>query len=73
MTTPDEDSIRRRAYAIWEREGRPHGRDRDHWLQAQWELTGEEAAASHPAEEILPLKPKAAPRKKAAARKAEAK
>lgn len=70
MTTPDEDTIRHRAYAIWEREGRPHGRDRDHWLQAQWELTGEQAAASHPADEILPLKPKPTPKK---ARKAKAK
>lgn len=70
MNAPDEDSIRRRAYAIWEREGRPDGRDRDHWLQAQWELTGEQAAMSHPADEILALKPRPAPGK-SRARKAK--
>ena len=26
--------IRERAYAIWEREGRPEGRERQHWEQA---------------------------------------
>ena len=27
-----------RAYEIWEKQGRPHGRDREHWLQAVTEL-----------------------------------
>jgi len=30
----NEQSLRDRAYYIWEREGRPHGRDFDHWLRA---------------------------------------
>jgi hypothetical protein len=30
--------IRERAYAIWEEEGRPHGRDWDHWLRAAQEI-----------------------------------
>ena len=46
MIDPDEQAIGDRAYAIWEREGRPSGRDRDHWLQAAWELAGEEARAA---------------------------
>jgi len=46
MIHPDEEAIGDRAYAIWEREGRPSGRDRDHWLQAAWELAGEEARAA---------------------------
>ncbi|QRM57388.1 DUF2934 domain-containing protein [Sinorhizobium sp. BG8] len=29
--------IRKRAYAIWEAEGRPHGRDAQHWEQASRE------------------------------------
>ncbi|CCM76062.1 DUF2934 domain-containing protein [Rhizobium mesoamericanum] len=29
-----EENIRRRAYEIWEQEGRPHGQDMKHWLQA---------------------------------------
>ena len=33
-----ERGFRRRAYAIWEREGRPDGRALDHWLRAQWEV-----------------------------------
>ncbi len=43
MKQPTDDAIRDRAYLIWEREGRPPGRDRDHWLQAAWELAGEAA------------------------------
>lgn len=34
----DEDRIRRRAYAIWEREGRPEGRAEAHWDMAREEL-----------------------------------
>jgi len=35
-----DERIRRRAYEIWEREGRPHGRDEEHWRQAEAELAG---------------------------------
>ena len=34
----NERRIRIRAYEIWEQEGRPEGRDVDHWLQARWEV-----------------------------------
>ena len=34
----NEDRIKQRAYEIWEREGRPHGEDLQHWLQAFEEL-----------------------------------
>lgn len=34
----NEDAIRTRAYQIWEREGRPDGKDRDHWRQAETEM-----------------------------------
>jgi hypothetical protein len=43
MAHEDEDSIRKRAFEIWEREGRFHGRDRDHWHQARREIDGEKA------------------------------
>lgn len=33
-----DDQIRERAYLIWVDEGRPHGRELDHWLRAKWEL-----------------------------------
>jgi hypothetical protein len=31
------EAIRQRAYEIWLSEGRPHGRDRIHWLRAEAE------------------------------------
>jgi len=40
MTTTHEE-ISRRAREIWEREGRPEGRDMEHWLQAETELRQE--------------------------------
>lgn len=30
--------ITRRAHEIWEAEGRPHGRDQEHWRQAEAEI-----------------------------------
>jgi hypothetical protein len=39
-----EDRIRRRAYEIWEQEGRPHGRDWDHWTRAAQEIEKEGVA-----------------------------
>lgn len=32
------DHVERRAYAIWESEGRPNGRDFDHWMMARREM-----------------------------------
>ena len=37
----DEKAIRERAYHIWEAEGRPHGRDREHWERASREIEAE--------------------------------
>lgn len=37
-TDPDEDSIRRLAYEIWEREGRQSGRDEEYWRRARDQL-----------------------------------
>src|SRR4051812_44434814 len=36
--SPDADQVSRRAYEIWENEGRPDGNDLRHWLQAEQEL-----------------------------------
>lgn len=66
MIHPNDEAIRDRAYQIWEREGRPYGRDRDHWLQAAWELSGEEAKAAA-------LSKKAKPAAKSARKPAKAK
>jgi len=66
MSCISEDVIRIRAYQIWEREGRPSGRDYEHWVQAQVELEaeaakgngGRRAAASRP---TTPRREKASP------------
>jgi len=42
LMTPDHDSeIAKHAYTIWESEGRPSGRDLDHWLRAEAEVKAE--------------------------------
>jgi hypothetical protein len=33
-----EQAIRERAYAMWEEEGRPYGKDLDHWYRAEAEI-----------------------------------
>ena len=42
MAIDKHEQIRRRAYEIWEAEGRPDGADERHWLQACDELAGED-------------------------------
>ena len=37
------DEISRRAYEIWENEGRPEGADLRHWLQAEQEVSARQA------------------------------
>lgn len=41
----DENRVRQRAYEIWEREGRPGGKEEEHWHQANREIRDEGAAA----------------------------
>lgn len=43
---PTQQEIAQRAYAMWEQEGRPYGRNLDHWLTAEKELSGSAPAAS---------------------------
>lgn len=47
------DEIAIRAYLIWEKEGRPAGRDFDHWLQAEAQLR---SIAPPPQEETIVLR-----------------
>jgi hypothetical protein len=47
---PGQDPIADRAYQLWESEGKPEGRDIDHWLQAEREISGDEP--ENPAAEI---------------------
>lgn len=42
--TISEAEIGLRAYHIWEAEGKPAGKDFDHWLRAEAELAGAASA-----------------------------
>lgn len=42
----DRTDITKAAYRIWEAEGRPHGKDLDHWLKAEAEVAAMEQAAN---------------------------
>jgi hypothetical protein len=44
MSDDREQWLQQRAYAIWETEGCPGGRDREHWEQAVRELSAAQAA-----------------------------
>jgi hypothetical protein len=55
MSKTREERIRERAYIIWEREGGPHGRNTDHWRQAEIEIENDERSvvpAASSSEEI---------------------
>jgi hypothetical protein len=56
------------AYLIWEKEGRPHGRDAEHWLQAEAILRAMRAsdgkAAKAPAKTAAPVAQPPAPTRK---------
>lgn len=39
------DAIARRAYEIWEQEGRPENRDLHHWLRAEQELVAQQSSS----------------------------
>lgn len=49
---PDDEQIRRRAYEIWEREGRPEGRESEHWRMAVEELRARSAPQEVPAQRV---------------------
>ena len=50
--TVSVEEVQLRSYMIWEREGRPMGRDQEHWFRAQAELA-EDAGAMHGCAECL--------------------
>ena len=63
--TPDQDGeIAKRAYCLWEVEGRPSGRELEHWLRAEAEVRGartESSGETPPA----PARPRRPARKRA--------
>jgi len=61
-----EERIRQRAHEIWEREGRPEGREEQHWYQACEDIAVEEdgslsAAGEEDPEPIAPPPPAKSP------------
>jgi len=48
MTDISEDDIRKRAYALWEADGRPEGSHEAHWLQASQELSRQTETETSP-------------------------
>ena len=44
------EAISRRAYELWEQEGRPENRDLHHWLRAEQELLAEQAKGNKSAD-----------------------
>ncbi len=57
MTTNDD--IAKRAYELWEKDGRPDGCHTEHWLKAEAELRPKTSDAAKPARK--PRAKKAAP------------
>ncbi|TBC88084.1 DUF2934 domain-containing protein (plasmid) [Rhizobium leguminosarum] len=43
-----EEEIRKRAYSLWEKEGRPEGEHRHHWTLAEHELDAQQGEADNP-------------------------
>ena len=64
----EEVWVRERAYWLWEEEGRPQGREFDHWVRARNEIAGRMTGAGAPAERTAAgaVAKKATPRKSAA-------
>jgi hypothetical protein len=46
MSSERKAQIEHHAYKIWEAEGRPHGRDKEHWHRAEHDLAKSEPKAA---------------------------
>ena len=44
---PEQDEVAKNTYAIYLKEGRPQGRDKQKWAEAQAKLAPELAAGTH--------------------------
>jgi hypothetical protein len=45
MTEPTEQEIKKRAYEIWERNGKPEGKEDEFWRLAEQELRNEDKSS----------------------------
>jgi hypothetical protein len=64
MSSERKTQIEQHAYKIWEAEGRPHGRDKEHWHRAERDLARDEPKAS-PGASSVEATPDAAAKTKA--------
>jgi len=55
MNSEKQRLVEERAYALWEAEGRLHGKHEEHWHRAAREIEAEETAS--PAVKRFPLRP----------------
>jgi hypothetical protein len=69
MTAGFDEIVRARAYALWENEGRPMGRDAEHWRMSEEEARKELERLAAPKAKSQP-KAKSAPAKKASMKRA---
>ena len=46
MSNEKDQRIRIRAHELWEREGRPDGKEQDHWLEASRQIEAEVSGAA---------------------------
>lgn len=54
MAHPKDDQIRARAHQLWERAGKPEGRDEEFWHQAERELQEMDEIARQEPPSVLP-------------------
>jgi hypothetical protein len=66
---PTEDEISVRAYYLWERDGRPHGRDVDYWIKAKDQLNCERQQGATTTTKQAPAVAAADPKSAAAKKK----
>lgn len=59
MPSDKKEAIHKKAYEIWEAEGRPDGKHAEHWARAEQEMDPPKPAAAKPA---APRAKKAAPK-----------
>jgi len=54
MAEDREERIRARAYQLWERDGRPEGREAHHWEEAKLLIAAEDGRGTMYAPKIVP-------------------
>jgi hypothetical protein len=69
MEKDKTNHVQKRAYELWEQQGRPDGKHEEHWKQAEQEFSEEDGFASGPVSPRLDRSSGAAPRSKGIAKR----